>query len=191
MTVTSIDQQPIASGPYRVTARTAGSSLTLERNPEWDQATDDVRTAKPDKWQFTIGLDQATIDERMLAGQGDDKNAIAYTITAASVSRIQTPQIKARTVTGDQACTTYLGLNTTKPHLSDVRVRQAISYAIDKKSLADVAGGPSIAEPASTMLTPSIPGHKDFDLYPSTDSAGDVDKAKALLARRACPMASR
>ncbi len=187
VTVTSIDQQPIASGPYRVTARTAGSSLTLERNPEWDQATDDVRTAKPDKWQFTIGLDQATIDERMLAGQGDDKNAIAYTITAASVSRIQTPQIKARTVTGDQACTTYLGLNTTKPHLSDVRVRQAISYAIDKKSLADVAGGPSIAEPASTMLTPSIPGHKDFDLYPSTDSAGDVDKAKALLAEAGVP----
>jgi peptide/nickel transport system substrate-binding protein len=182
VTVTSMDQQPIASGPYRVTARTAGSSLTLERNPEWDQTTDDVRTAKPDKWQFTVGLDPATIDERMLAGQGDDKNAIAYTITAASVSRIQTPQIKARTVSGDQACTTYLGLNTTKPHLDDVRVRQAISYAIDKKSLADVAGGPSVAKPASTMLTPSIPGHKDFDLYPSTDSAGDVDKAKSLLA---------
>ncbi|RIJ51739.1 ABC transporter substrate-binding protein [Clavibacter lycopersici] len=182
VTTTSIDQQPIASGPYRVTARTPGSSLTLERNPEWDQSTDDVRTAKPDAWQFTVGLDQATIDERLLAGQGDDKDAIAYTITAASVSRIQTPQIKARTVSGDQACTTYLGLNTTKPHLDDVRVRQAISYAIDKKSLADVAGGPSIAEPASTMLTPSIPGHKDFDLYPSPDSAGDVDKAKSLLA---------
>ncbi|WP_414171273.1 ABC transporter substrate-binding protein [Clavibacter tessellarius] len=182
VTVTSMDQQPIASGPYRVTARTPGSSLTLERNPGWDASTDEVRTAKPDKWQFTIGLDPATIDERMLAGQGEDKDAIAYTITAASVSRIQTPQIKARTVSGDQACTTYLGLNTTKPHLDDVRVRQAISYAIDKKSLADVAGGPSIAQPASTMLTPSIPGHKDFDLYPSADSAGDVDKAKALLA---------
>jgi peptide/nickel transport system substrate-binding protein len=182
VTTTSVDQQPIASGPYRVTARTPGSSLTLERNPEWDQTTDDVRTAKPDAWQFTVGLDQATIDERMLAGQGDDKDAIAYTITAASVSRIQTPQIKARTVSGDQACTTYLGLNTTKPHLDDVRVRQAIAYAVDKKSLADVAGGPSIAAPASTMLTPSVPGHKDFDLYPSADSAGDVEEAKALLA---------
>jgi len=182
VTVTSIDQQPIASGPYRVTERTVGSSLTLERNPEWDASTDEVRTAKPDGWHFTSGLDQATIDERMIAGQGDDANAISAGITAASVARIQTPQIKARTVTGDNGCTTYLSLNMTKPHLSDLRVRQAIEYAVDKKSLADVAGGPSIAEPASTMLTRSVPGHKDFDVYPSTDSAGDVDKAKALLA---------
>jgi peptide/nickel transport system substrate-binding protein len=187
VTVTSMDQQPIASGPYRVTARTAGSSLTLARNPEWDPATDEVRTAKPDGWQFTIGLDQATIDERMLAGQGDDKDAIAGAITAASVSRIQTPAIKARTVSGDFGCTTYLGLNTTKPHLDDLRVRQAIAYAVDKKSLADVAGGPMLASPASTMLTPTIPGHKDFDLYASTDSAGDVDKAKALLAEAGLP----
>ncbi|MBM7389216.1 ABC transporter substrate-binding protein [Clavibacter phaseoli] len=181
VTATSIDQQPIASGPYKVTARTPGSSLTLERNTEWDQATDDVRTAKPDVWQFDVGLDQATIDERMIAGQGDDKNAIAGGITAASVSRIQTPEIKSRTVTGDGGCTTYLALNTTKPHLDDPRVRQAIAYAVDKKSVIDVIGGPSLAVPASTMLTPTVPGHKDFDLYPSTDSAGDVEKAKALL----------
>lgn len=182
VTVTSVDQQPISSGPYKVSARTPGQSLTLVRNPEWDASTDEVRTAKPDEWDFTMGLDQATIDERMIAGQGDDANAIAYGITAASVSRIQTPQIKARTVSGDSGCTTYLALNTTKPHLGDVRVRQAIAYAVDKKSLADVAGGPMIAEPASTILTRSVPGHKDFDLYPSTDSSGDVDKAKALLA---------
>lgn len=183
VTTTSIDKQPISSGPYAVTEFKPGSKIVLERNENWEQSSDDVRKAYPDSIVWTLGLDNATIDERMIADQGDDKNAItSSTILPASLSRIQEPSIKERTLEGLGGCTTYLALNTTKPNLDKVKVRQAIAYALDKKSLQTATGGPALAEIATSMLPPTVKGHQDFDLYPSEGDRGDVDKAKQLLA---------
>ncbi|WP_108250047.1 ABC transporter substrate-binding protein [Planctomonas deserti] len=187
VTATSVDQQPIASGPYRVESYTPGSELTLVRNEHWEKSSDDVRAAKPDSFVWTFGLDGATIDERMIAGQDDDVNAIAGSVQAASISRIQTPAIKDRTVSGVQGCTTYLGLNTTKQYTSNPLVRQAISYAIDKSAVQSATGGTLLADIATTMLPPTIAGQKEFDLYPSEDNAGDVEKATELLAEAGYP----
>ncbi|NKF31979.1 ABC transporter substrate-binding protein, partial [Pseudomonas sp. BGM005] len=63
----------VASGPYTLAEYTPGSSIVLERNEYWDDATDDVRKAYPDSWEIEIGIDPATIDERMIAGQSDDQ----------------------------------------------------------------------------------------------------------------------
>nr|BFF17199.1 hypothetical protein GCM10025730_07200 [Promicromonospora thailandica] len=75
----------VASGPYRLAEYVPGSTIQLERNPDWDPATDEVRAAKPDAWEFTIGLDPATIDERLIAGQGADVNAISGTVQPATL----------------------------------------------------------------------------------------------------------
>ncbi|QPZ38066.1 ABC transporter substrate-binding protein [Paramicrobacterium chengjingii] len=182
VTTKSIDKQPISSGPYVVTDYKPGSTIVLERNEYWEQGSDEVRTANPDKFVWTLGLDNSTIDERMIADQGDDKNAITGIILASSLSRIQEPSVQERTLEGLKGCTTYLALNTTKEPLNDVKVRQAISYAIDKKSVQTATGGPALADIANTMLPPSVTGHEDFDLYPSDENAGDPKKAKELLA---------
>ncbi|MFD6138566.1 ABC transporter substrate-binding protein [Promicromonospora sp. NPDC060271] len=171
----------IASGPYKLAEYVPGSTIKLTRNESWDPATDEVRAAKPDGWEFTIGLDPATIDERLIAGQGSDVNAIAGNIQPATLPRLQTPQLKERVLEFPGICTTYLGLNTTKEHLDDVRVRQAISYAIDRTTIVNASGGTQLGDPATTILPPSVAGHKDFDLYPSADGTGDVEAARKLL----------
>jgi peptide/nickel transport system substrate-binding protein len=158
-----------------------GSTIKLTRNENWDPATDEVRAAKPDAWEFTIGLDPATIDERLIAGQGADVNAIAGNIQPATLPRLQTPQLKERVLEFPGICTTYMGLNTTKKHMDDVRVRQAISYAIDRTTIVNASGGTQLGDPSTTILPPSVAGHKDFDLYPSEDGTGDVEAAKKLL----------
>lgn len=172
----------IASGPYKLAEYVPGSTIKLERNENWDPATDEVRAAKPDAWEFTIGLDPATIDERLIAGQGADVNAIAGNIQPATLPRLQTPQLKERVLEFPGICTTYMGLNTTKKHMDDVRVRQAISYAIDRTTIVNASGGTQLGDPSTTILPPSVAGHKDFDLYPSADGTGDVEAAKKLLA---------
>lgn len=187
VTTTSIDKQPIASGPYRVESYQRGSKLTLVRNKYWDKKTDDVRKAYPDSFAFSFGLDGATIDERMIAGQGEDKNAIAGSVQAASIPRIQTDALKARTIDGIQGCTTYLGLNTTSATMSNPLVRQAISYAIDKTSVQAGTGGTLLADVANTMLPPTVAGQADFDLYPSDGNKGDPQEAKKLLAEAGLP----
>lgn len=187
---TSIDTKPISSGPYKLTKYTPGSTLTLERNDKWTPESDTVRTAYPDNFEFIFGLDANTIDQRMISGQGEDANAIASSsnpLQAANLARIQDPKLKARTVRDQPACTTFLVMNTTKGPLKDLKVRQAINYAMDKKSVMTATGGPALAEFASDMMTPSVPGREVFDLYPTPDNAGDVAKAKELLAEAGYP----
>lgn len=171
----------IASGPYQLAEYVPGSTIKLTRNEDWDPATDEVRAAKPDAWEFTIGLDPATIDERLISGQGADVNAIAGTVQPATLPRLQTPQLQDRVLELPGICTTYMGLNTTKKPLDDVRVRQAISYAIDRTAIVNASGGTQLGDPATTILPPAVAGHKDFDLYPSQDGTGDVEAAGKLL----------
>jgi peptide/nickel transport system substrate-binding protein len=181
LTATSLDTKPIASGPYKVATYQRGSSLTLVRNDHWDPKSDQVRKAYPDGFEWSFGLDRSTIDQRMIAGQGTDVDALAGTVQPASIARLQTPEIKRRMVTGITGCTTYMGLNTTKPHMSDVRVRQAISYAINKQTVLNVSGGSTLTSVAHKMLPPTLAGAREFNLYPSQNDEGDVAKAKALL----------
>ncbi len=177
----------IASGPYDLVNYTPGSVIELERNPEWDPETDDVRRALPDGWRFTIGLDGATIDERLLAGQGSDVNAISGKVQTATIARLQDPRYADRVIKEQSACLTYMGLNTTKGPLRDVRVRQALNYAVDKSSVLNATGGTQFATVASTILPESVTGHRDYDLYPSEGDAGDVEKARELLAEAGYP----
>lgn len=187
-TTTQIDEKPIASGPYKISENTPGSKITLVRNENWDPKTDDTRPAYPDSIVFQLGLDQSTIDQRLIASQGEDANAVSSSsVQPANLAQIQAPDIKARTVQDIPNCTTYLGLNMTKAPLNDLKVRQAISYAIDKQSVVTATGGPALTQVATEMLLPSVPGWEDFDTYKTKDSKGDVDKAKALLAEAGQP----
>src|SRR5690606_24420887 len=163
-----IDEKPIASGPYKLESYQRGSKLTLVRNDQWKPETDDVRPALPDSYEFLFGIDDATVDERMLAAQGEDANAVGvYSVQPATLAKIQTPELKARTIRDHPSCTFYLFLNMAKKPLDDLRVRQAINYAIDKQSVVTVTGGPLVTQVATDMLLPNVPGREEFDLYPT------------------------
>ena len=60
--------------------------------------------------------------------------------------------------------TYYFWLNTTKPPFDDVRVRQAVNYAVDADELALIYGGQ--LAPNHQILPPAMPGYHRFDLYP-------------------------
>ncbi|MFI5937477.1 ABC transporter substrate-binding protein [Actinoplanes sp. NPDC051494] len=177
----------VASGPYDLETFTPGSTIKLKRNDKWDASTDPVRKAYPDAWNFTIGIEGATIDERLIAGQGADVNAIAGSVQTATIARLQTPQLKDRVLKAPSTCQTYMGLNTTKKPLGDVKVRQAIEYAVDKSAVLNATGGTQFATVSTTILPGTVSGHTDFDLYPSADNAGDPEKAKALLTEAGLP----
>ena len=71
---------------------------------------------------------------------------------------------------------TILAMNNKKKPLDDVRVRQAIAYAIDRKAIIDGAQN-GLGAPIGSHLTPNDPGYVDLTgMYPH-----DPEKAKALL----------
>jgi peptide/nickel transport system substrate-binding protein len=85
----------------------------------------------------------------------------------------------------------YLALGTHRGAgaIADVRVRQAVNYAIDKVAYRDALAGrhAPAGELASTILAPGSLGYHHYDLYPARGGRGDPAKAKALLAEAGYP----
>ncbi len=185
VSATQLDEMPISSGPYRVESYERGSHLSLVRNEHWSAETDEIRPAHLDGYEFLFGLDPSTIDQRLISAQGDDVNAMASStngLLPANLAQLSAdPGMTARTIQSLPTCTMYLALNTTRPGLDDLQVRQAISYAVDRASVVTATGGPAMASTASDMLTPQVPGRYEFDLYPSEGDAGDVETARQML----------
>ena len=178
-----LGEQPFASGPYRVESYQRGESLTLVRNEHWVRESDPIRAAHLDGYEFLFGLDQSTVDQRMISDQGNDKNAMMTTgILPANLAQVTSnEQLAHRTIQALPSCTVFLNLNTTHEVLSDVRVRQGISYLINRTSVVTATGGPALAGTASDMLLPNTPERDEFDLYPSEGDNGDLEAAQALF----------
>ena len=58
-------------GPYAITSVDPATGILLDRNPQWDPATDDVRTALPDQVVVRTGLSGLERDQALLAGSAD------------------------------------------------------------------------------------------------------------------------
>ncbi|GAB3707437.1 ABC transporter substrate-binding protein [Mariniluteicoccus flavus] len=188
MGIPAYDHTPPASGPYQVQDYQVGSRITLTRNPNWDAATDPVRPAHPDRIVYEMGLNAETAGQRMAADQGDDKNATGPTVSAALITRINAdPALKQRVYVSPSGQASFLVMNTTRPGLNDVAVRQAINFAINKQQIQTIAGGPVYGgDIATTMLPPGVQGYQKFDLY-AAPPTGDAARAKELLAGKTVP----
>ncbi|MDO4267038.1 MAG: glutathione ABC transporter substrate-binding protein [Eubacteriales bacterium] len=75
----------------------------------------------------------------------------------------------------------YLMMNNQKAPFNDVRVRQAINYAINKEAYCAVVKN-GVATPATSIIGPAVQYYKANDVYPY-----DIEKAKALLAEAGYP----
>ncbi len=175
---------PVASGPYQVKSSKPGTAVTLERNPEWSTETDDVRTGGPDTVVFKLSQDDSVAAQQLIADSGEAKDAFgAGFVPPAQLKQITSnPAAKSRLALSQPGALEYLAMNNRRPALKDVKVRQAIEYAVDKRAFQLAAGGSQGGELASTLITPGIPGRQDYDLYQAPDT-GDVAKAKQLLAQ--------
>ena len=72
--------------------------------------------------------------------------------------------------------TYYFWMNTQAAPFNDLRVRQAINYAIDPEALNRIFGGR--LHPTQQVLPPGMPGYQEVKLYPGPD----LNKAKQLIA---------
>ena len=76
----------------------------------------------------------------------------------------------------------YTAINADVAPLDNIHCRKALELATDKTGLQRAYGGKTGGDIATNMQPPVIPGaEKPFDLYPTPDNKGDVEKAKAEL----------
>jgi peptide/nickel transport system substrate-binding protein len=176
---------PLSTGPYMFQSYQLNKQLTLVPNPDWNPATDPNSSQLPAKIVVTLNVNQADIDNRLLAGDLD-ADAQGTGVAAAAQARIlSNPTLKANAddpITG-RAWFTYI--NTKVAPLNNLHCREAIEYATNKTNVQTAWGGPVAGgSVASTLMTPNIAGYKSFDLYEALSKpGGDLAAAKAQLAQ--------
>lgn len=173
---------PVASGPYRIASYSAGNSVVLERNENWSADTDDARTGGPDSIEFALAQDPSVVAQSIIADTGDAQDSFlaSFVPTAQLVQAQNDPNVGDRLVTSGPGALEYLALNTQSEALSDVQVRTALQYAVDKEAYRTSKGGEISGDFATTLITPGIAGREEYNLY-AEDPTGDVDEATRLL----------
>jgi peptide/nickel transport system substrate-binding protein len=181
---------PVASGPYVLTKYERGSSAVLNRNANWDRNEDTTRKAYPDVIEFQLGQQTNVISKRLIDDSGNDQAAFGTSFASpAQLAQIQgNASAKQRLTTSESGALAYLALNTQRGKLTDLKVRQAFQYAVNKSAFQVAsAGSPQLAgDAATTLITPGLQGREQFDLY-QTKPEGDPDKAKSLLTEAGLP----
>ncbi|MCZ2524191.1 ABC transporter substrate-binding protein [Streptomyces sp. HB2AG] len=183
------DLRPFSSGPYRIESYARGKKLVLVRNPHWDPATDTVRKAYPDRIVVQQGLKGGQIDDRVIASAGADASAVEWSdMQPASIAKVlPRPEVRKRLSAEQTGCTDMLALNTSRPPFDNLKLRQAMQYAVDKSAQVTAAGGPALNDVATGYLPPALTGGRAADSPYGTSPTGDVKKAGKLLAEGGKP----
>ncbi|RSM75126.1 ABC transporter substrate-binding protein [Kibdelosporangium aridum] len=183
-------EKPVASGPYQIETFERGKQAVLVRNPNFDPKTDETRPAYPDRviWQFSQQTN--VISKRLIDDSGDDKNAFGVSFASpAQLAQITgNASAKSRLVTSESGALAYLALNTQRGKLTDVNVRKAFQYAVNKSAFQVASAGNAqlAGDVATTLITPGLAGREQFDLY-QTKPEGEPNKAKDMLAAAGQP----
>ena len=162
----------VGSGPFRLTEYEAGSIIRMEKFedffiPERPYLDEIIIEITPDLNSIVLGLENGTTHVSASLG------------AAANILRLQDNEDVVVTAQGHEAIgqVTWLEFNVADPILSDVRVRQAIGYAIDRDFLADV-----IQQGTQFPLTTGIVAASPFHNPDTEHYDVDIEAAKALLA---------
>jgi peptide/nickel transport system substrate-binding protein len=154
---------PVSSGPYQIDSYETGNGgkMILVRNPNWDQASDPIRKALPDRWEVDFGIDPKVMDQRLMASTGDDATAIQYgnvqpenLATVFTDPKTVAPQFEGRASSEYDAYVIYLWVNVQK--VPNVKIRQAMAVALDRQALRLNAGGAFAGDLADGVIKPNI-----------------------------------
>ncbi len=170
------------AGPYYTAEYSPNHRIVLKRNPNY-------RGLRPRRFReirYLLGVAPANGVADVLAGRSDylaDNPPVAG--DAALLARYGPASDAARNgrqqyFVNPTLKLAYLALNTSRPLFSDVRLRKAVNYAIDRRALARIGSwvsGPFPSVPTDQYLPPTMPGASPTVLYPPN---GDLRTARQL-----------
>lgn len=174
-------EKPVStSGPYYIESWVPNRSLVMKRNPNYKGD----RPALLDEIRYTAGVEQTTSVLQLKNGEADYAADGIPPSQNAPLGREFGPdspaaqQGKQQFFINSALIFQYLGLNTSRPLFSDVNVRKAVQFAIDRRALVN-ASGKFAGEPTDQYLPFSLAAYEDADIYPL--DGPDVAKAKELM----------
>jgi ABC-type transport system substrate-binding protein len=184
-----------SDGPYAITTYNVGHEIILTRNAAWTQSSDTIRHQYVNEVDVKMDLAGSAastqVQEDMQANTADlEWNTVVPT---ASIPGLEKPTWNPGlgTFPAPGSTNPYLVFNVQSPNnggaLGNVKVRQALEYAIDKVAMGKFYGGASINQPLNQVIGPGAEGYVQFNDYPTNNNQGNPGKCKSLLAAAGYP----
>jgi peptide/nickel transport system substrate-binding protein len=168
-------QKPIGTGPYKLTEWKKGQYMRFEANESWWGWTE--RDRNPDVVIRRAVGEDFTRYAMLKSGEAD----LVGQISPDRVKELQeTPGLRVLTVPSTRGF--FVGMNTNVAPFNNVKVRQAMNYAVDAKLIVDtVLGGQAQAHTGVCSIN-------EFGYCPTCKGYGyNPEKAKELLKEAGYP----
>jgi peptide/nickel transport system substrate-binding protein len=169
-------EPPPATGPYEIVDVEPGKGWSYARNPQWaksnGKAIPEVPSGHVDRIEISVVSNQATQVNEI---ERDKTDWMQTLVPADLYSKVKGKYEGTQFRVEHPISTYFFWMNTQKPPFDDLKVRQAVNYAIDSAALERIYAGTISA--SHQILPEGMPGHEAFDLYPH-----DMAKAKKLFA---------
>jgi len=163
------------SGAYRVVSWNAGSEVVLERNDNWKGGP--LPKVKRVVWRIVPSAG----NRRALLERGDAD--ISYDLPNKDFVELKSNSKLSIISTPYSNGIQYIGMNVTKPPFDNLKVRQAVAYAIPYQKIMDAVlfglSKPMFGAPAEKATEVAWPQPHKFNT--------DIDKAKKLMAEAGYP----
>jgi peptide/nickel transport system substrate-binding protein len=164
-----LDKNDGGTGPFSLSDRVQGDHTTVKRNPDYWQP------GKPylDTITFTFSTDTNAQQAALRSGTVD----FLVAPDAKTLSDFKAdPNVQVFGPRADDVL--FVLMNAHKPPFSDLRVRQAVMYALGREDIRSLTYGDYGETLLGGYLTPRRFGALDTGFY---QPAPDVDRARALL----------
>jgi len=167
-------EQPIGTGPFKFVSAEGLEEIVMERFDDYYGGAPDlepVGLACVKEVVFRVIPEASTRVAALLAGEVD----IIQAVPAELIDTLaQTPGVQVKTAPSTQP--KWMEMNVNQPPFDDVRVRQAMNYAVDKDLIMEaIYGGRAVALPGPLSPYNNF-ANEDLEPYPY-----DPDKALELL----------
>ena len=166
---------PLGTGPYMLKNVQPGRGWEYERNPYWakdnSKAMPEYPTGHVDGAKVTIVRNEQTQVNDVEQGKYD---WMQNPVPAARYTEVKEKYEGSQFVVRETVSTYYFWLNQRQGPFSNLKLRQAVNYAIDPAALERIYSGQ--IKGTQQILPPAMPGYEKFELYPH-----DMAKAKELV----------
>jgi peptide/nickel transport system substrate-binding protein len=167
---------PPATGPYVISKSEPGRGWSYVRNPQWAKNNSAIMPDFPSGHVDRIDIKVARNDSTQVNEIERDKTNWMQTPISADLYNKVKDKYEGTQFRVEHPINLYLfWINTTQAPFDDLKVRQAVNYAVDTAALERIYAGSLAA--LHQILPEGMPGHKPFDLYPH-----NMAKAKQLIA---------
>jgi peptide/nickel transport system substrate-binding protein len=167
---------PPATGPYMIVKSEPGRGWSYARNPQWAKNNADLVPEVPsghvDKIDIKVVSNPSTQVNEV---ERDSSDWMQTTIPSDLYNKVKEKYEGSQFRVEPTISNYFFWMNTTKSPFDDLKVRQAVNYALNGEAMERIYAGSLQA--IQQILPPGMPGHKSFELYPY-----DLAKAKKLIA---------